>query len=112
MDRPTVTWQRRGDQVLLTGAIDDQAKLGAVLAEAQDGRLVLDLGAVTFINSLGLREWIRMQAGAVAGNIRVELRRVPEIIVHQLNIVLATRGNSIVTSFYAPYTCEDCDHDD
>ena len=28
------------------------------------GRLVLDLGGITFINSLGVRDWIRMQAAA------------------------------------------------
>ena len=75
-------------------------------------QLVLDLGAVTYINSIGVREWCRMQSEAVAARVRVELRRVVEVMVNQLNIVKAARGNSIVTSFYAPYICNRCDRDD
>ena len=34
---------------------------------------------------------------------RIELRRVCEPLVHQLNIVPAARGVSMVTSFFAPF---------
>src|SRR5262249_7686207 len=52
--------------------------------------------------------WIRMQAAAVKGSLAVELRRVSEPIVHQLNMIIATRGSAHVTSFYAPYACDAC----
>ena len=35
-------------------------------------------------------------------------RAVAEPIVHQLNMIVATRGTSAVTSFYAPYACDAC----
>jgi anti-anti-sigma regulatory factor len=99
------------DQVLLAGTIDETAKLTDLIAYAKNGRLVLDLAGITFINSIGVREWCYMQQAAARSNISIELRRVAEPIVHQLNIVPAARGVSIVTSFYAPYECDDCDRD-
>jgi eukaryotic-like serine/threonine-protein kinase len=69
---------------------------------------VLDLAAITFINSLGVRDWIRMQATAQKSSLAVELRRVAEPLVHQLNMIIATRGSAHVTSFYAPYACDSC----
>ena len=95
---------------MLSGAIDESARLVDLLAEAGDrGKLALDLGGVTFINSIGVREWVRMQTAAVDAKIQFELRRVAEVLIHQLNIVPATRGASVVTSFFASYLCEHCD---
>ena len=96
------------DQLVLSGAIDETAGLLDLVGRATNGRLVLDLAGVTFINSLGVRDWIRMQAAAIKGELAVELRRVSEPIVHQLNMIIATRGSAKVTSFYAPYACDAC----
>jgi len=97
-----------GGQLMLSGAIDETAGLMELLGRAQGGRLVLDLAGVTFINSLGVRDWIRMQAAATQQKIQIELRRVAEVIIHQLNMIIATRGTSRVTSFFAPYACDKC----
>ena len=94
--------------LMLAGAIDETAGLMDLLGRAQGGRLVLDLGGVTFINSLGVRDWIRMQAAATQQRLHTELRRVAEVIIHQLNMIIATRGTSHVTSFFAPYACDRC----
>ncbi|HWO21503.1 MAG TPA: STAS domain-containing protein [Kofleriaceae bacterium] len=104
--RLTVTPQ--GDALVLAGAIDETAGLHDLLARAQGGRLVLDLAGVTFINSLGVRDWIRMQAAAQQARLDVELRRVSEPLVHQLNMILAARGAARITSFFAPYACDAC----
>ena len=96
------------DKLVLAGAIDETAVLHELTGRALGGRLVLDLAAITFINSLGVRDWIRMQAAAQKGNLAVELQRVPEPLVHQLNMIMATRGNATVTSFFAPYACDAC----
>jgi len=104
--RMTVT--NTGDALALAGSIDESAALHELISRATNGRLTLDLAAVTFINSLGVRDWIRMQAAAQKANLAVELRRVAEVLVHQLNMIIATRGSALVSSFYAPYACDAC----
>jgi anti-anti-sigma regulatory factor len=94
--------------LMLSGAIDETAGLMELLGRAQGGHLVLDLAGVTFINSLGVRDWIRMQAAATQQRIQIDLRRVAEVIIHQLNMIIATRGTSTVSSFFAPYACDRC----
>jgi anti-anti-sigma regulatory factor len=106
--RGRMTIDPQGDALVIGGAIDEAAALHEMVARANAGRLVLDLGAVTFINSLGVRDWIRMQAAAQKAGLAVELRRVAEPLVHQLNMIIATRGNAAVTSFFAPYACDAC----
>ena len=49
-----------------------------------------------------------VQAAATQGRIQIELRRVAEVIIHQLNMIIATRGTARVTSFFAPYACDRC----
>lgn len=106
--RGRMTITETGDALVLAGSIDETAALHELLSRARNGRLVLDLAAITFINSLGVRDWIRMQAAAQKGNLAVELRRVAEPLVHQLNMIIATRGASVVSSFFAPYACDAC----
>lgn len=100
-----------GEQLLLAGTIDETARLGELISRAQNGRLILDLAGITFINSIGVRDWCLMQRAAATAHLSVELRRVAEPLVHQLNIVAAARGVARVTSFYAPYECDECDRE-
>ena len=100
--------QAMGNQLVLTGAIDETAGLLDMLRHAHQGHLALDLAGVTFINSLGVRDWIRMQAAATQSGVQIEIRRAAEVIIHQLNMIIATRGTSRVTSFFAPYACDAC----
>jgi anti-anti-sigma regulatory factor len=97
-----------GDALALAGSIDESAAVVELVPRAVNRQLVLDLAGVTFINSLGVRDWIRMQAAAQKAGLAVELRRVSEPLVHQLNMIIATRGAARVTSFYAPYACDAC----
>src|SRR5262245_53899520 len=103
-----MTCEVRGNHLTISGTIDEKAQLVRLLEHAKDQTLVLDLGGVTFINTVGIREWIRMLQQATGAQIRIEALRVAEPIVHQLNIVPAARG-AIVTSFFAPYECDHCD---
>lgn len=106
--RGRLTITREGDALVLAGAIDETSALHELPSRAAGGRLVLDLAGVTFINSLGVRDWIRLQAAAQRGGLDVELRRVSEPLVHQLNMIIAARGAAHVASFYAPYACDAC----
>src|SRR5512140_1295638 len=110
--RGRISIDPQGGVLVLKGAIDESAGLIALLERARDHRLVLDLGGITFITSRGVRDWIRMQAAAQRGGIAVELRRVAEPLVHQLNMIIATRGAARVTSFFAPYACDGCGRED
>lgn len=98
-----------GSRIALEGAIDDQANLLPVLDQANRQRqLALDLGGIKFINSIGVRAWIKFLAAATKQSISLALHRVPVVMVHQLNLVPATRGGTI-HSFMVPYLCGDCD---
>lgn len=110
--RGRMTIDAQGDQLVIGGAIDEASALHEMVGLAQDGQLNLDLAAVTFINSLGVRDWIRMQAAAQQASVAVQLRRVAEPLVHQLNMIVATRGTATVTSFFAPYACDSCGRED
>jgi hypothetical protein len=106
------SWQRRGEQLVLSGALDERASLNDLVREARDGRLLLDLGGITFINSIGVREWVHLQTAAAAARVRLELHRVAEPLVHQFNIVRAALKASEVRSFYATYLCDRCDEEE
>jgi hypothetical protein len=107
-----MTVEARGDVLVIGGAIDESAALPDLISRARGGRLLLDLAGVTFINSLGVRDWIRMQAAAQRASVAIELHRVAEPLVHQLNMIIATRGASRVASFFAPYACDACGRED
>ncbi len=94
---------------MLSGSIDESAKLAELVAQEANGSLVLDLAGISFINSIGVREWLRLQKAAIDASVALELRRVAEVLIHQLNIVPAARAASSVTSFYASYICDHCD---
>jgi anti-anti-sigma regulatory factor len=102
------TCQRDGDVFVVGGSIDERAQLVPLLKWARQGVLILDLGAVTFVNSLGVREWVRLQTTARDSGVKLELRRVAEVLIHQINVVPAARAASNVKSFFATYFCESC----
>jgi anti-anti-sigma regulatory factor len=114
MQRVPFTCERKGDVFVVGGSIDEQAQLAPLVRWTVNGVLTLDLGGVQFINSLGVREWVRLQTAAREAHVRLELLRVAEVLIHQLNIVPAARAASTVTSFYATYLCDHCgeEHDE
>lgn len=109
--RLRVDWPTPGLAVL-AGPIDEAAELDALLRGASAGGLRLDLAAVSSINSIGVRDWIRLLAAAHAAGVAVELTRVSEPIVAQLNMIVAARGHAEVRSFFAPYACDACGHEE
>lgn len=97
-------------ELSLSGVIDEHARLAEVMGRAEEAgrRLVLDLGEITFINSLGVRDWIRFLARAAQEQVRLELVRVSEPLVQQFNMIVATRTGAAVRSFFAPFACDAC----
>jgi len=97
----------RESRVELSGQLDERADLGLVV-EKVDGTVVFDLASVSFINSIGVREWIRLLRQLHDKNVRVSLRRCSEAMVHQMNMIVETVANARVESFFVPYMCDQC----
>jgi anti-anti-sigma regulatory factor len=107
--RLTVSVERTadGDLVSLSGEVDDQATLSD-LVDQLASHVMVDLGGVRFINSVGVREWIVFLSALADRKVRVVLRNCSEPMVHQMSMVVEARGSAEVESFHAPYLCDDC----
>lgn len=69
--------------------------------------LEIDLGGISLINSLGLRQWMRfIQDVSARGEVR--LVRAPETMVRQFCLVVGSLGSASVRSVLAPYRCDAC----
>ncbi len=65
--------------------------------------VALDLEAVTAINSVGIREWIKW-VKTMPSSIQLSVRRCPKIIVDQINMVAGfLPAGTTIESFYVPY---------
>lgn len=97
-----------GARVVLVGRIDDSAAaLGELAALLPAGDVVLDTAGVTFVNSIGMREWMRLVRVLRERGV-VTLERVADVLMTQLNLMHEHAGSVQVTSFHAPYLCPAC----
>jgi hypothetical protein len=101
-----------GDQVtrkiVLIGRLDETTPL-STRAEAWTAREVtIDTAMVGFINSIGVREWMRLLRGLSDRGAAVRLERCAEVIIEQINMIDDARGKAEVVSFHAPYQCTGC----
>jgi anti-anti-sigma regulatory factor len=103
----SVTPSPAGDVLTIIGEIEDHTRL-VQLAPQLGNRAIIDLEGVTFINSIGVREWIMLLDTLVEKGAKVVLRKISEPMVRQMTMVLEARGESTVESFYAPYMCSKC----
>jgi hypothetical protein len=97
-------------QRLLTfaGRIDDSALLVGLIEQVRAAEVVIDTGGVAFINSIGVREWMRFLRGLAATGARIRLENVAEVIVTQMNLIPDLRAGATVVSVQAPYACDKC----
>lgn len=99
-----------GEQVLeIQGVVDESADLSPLdTFAAGGGTLVLDLGGIDRINSVGVREWIRAMK-RIPDSVVVVWDHVSTAMVTQLNMIANFHGHGRIRSFYAPYYCAACD---
>ena len=90
------------------GQIDERSKLVEFAGRYSSGQLTINLEKVSFINSVGVREWIRMLRTLDDAGVAVMLRSCSEAMIHQVNMIVEAKGNADVASFYAPYQCDTC----
>lgn len=96
-----------GARARFTGRLDDAVHLIEVARALPAGDVVIDLAGVTFVNSIGMREWVRLirilrERGAVT------VEAVADVLIVQLNLIAELRGALRVASFHACYACPGC----
>ncbi len=96
--------------VALAGRVDESSGLSAV-AQIPTREVVIDLGGITFINSLGVREWVRALRSLLGRRAEVTLTHVAAALVPQMNMVREMSAGARIASFEAPYSCEKCGHE-
>lgn len=95
-------------RITLAGRIDDTAQLSQVVPPV--GPLVVDTEGVTFVNSVGMRDWIRFVRALREGGRQLRFERVADPLMTQMNMIGELRGIP-VTSFHAQYACNHCGHE-
>jgi hypothetical protein len=94
--------------IYLIGEIDENADFKPIPVPKL-GKLVLDLGEIRHLNSLGLRTWVQwvQKMNHLSG---IYLRHCSNVVVHQMNILEGFLPlGAIVESFEIPFYCSSCD---
>ncbi|HSK02360.1 MAG TPA: PilZ domain-containing protein [Kofleriaceae bacterium] len=104
-------WQVTKDgeriRVVLRGDFTEATRFDELLP-AMLGRVVFDTAQVTYMNSLGVRAWCEFLRRAPIQGYELHACSVPFIL--QASMVRDVIGRGTVTSFFAPYHCIGCDH--
>jgi len=69
-----------------------------------------DLSQVTYINSLGVRAWVEFLRAAPIQGYEFHACSVPFVLQAALSDAVMGRGT--VASFFAPYVCDVCGHEE
>ena len=94
-------------RVVLRGDFTEATRFEDLLP-AMVGRVVFDMAQVTYMNSLGVRAWCEFLRKARIQGYEFHACSVPFIL--QASMVRDVIGRGTVTSFFAPYHCIGCDH--
>ena len=97
-----------GSRIALTGRIDDATSFAELLPHVPAGDVVIDARGVTYLSSVGMREWMRLIRALRERGSRVAIEQVPEIVMTQMNLMRELASSVVVTSFHAPYECPAC----
>jgi predicted RNA-binding Zn-ribbon protein involved in translation (DUF1610 family) len=96
-----------GARVALSGRIDDSTSFEALASELPAGGVTIDTSGVTFVNSVGMREWIRL-VRVLRERGPVTLERVADVLMIQMNMIPELHTSVRVASFHAQYACPAC----
>lgn len=113
-DSVALSWQLRERPGLtiveFTGEIDENADF-TELKKRLRGPVVFQLAEIRRINSCGVREWVNFVRDLPVVT-ELTFSHCSPAIVTQLNMIFNFRGTAKVRSFYAPYICEACGHEE
>jgi len=106
-------WQVRKDgdrtRVVLRGDFTEATRFDELMP-AMVGHVVFDMAQVTYMNSLGVRAWCEFLRQARIQGYEFHACSVPFIL--QASMVRDVIGRGTVTSFFAPFHCIGCDHEE
>jgi DNA-binding response OmpR family regulator/anti-anti-sigma regulatory factor len=94
-------------RVVLRGDFTEATRFDDLLP-AMVGRVVFDTAQVTYMNSLGVRAWCEFLRQARIQGYEFHACSVPFVL--QASMVRDVIGRGTVTSFFAPFHCIGCDH--
>lgn len=95
-------------RLVLAGRLDDAAPLSSLATADLSPQLVIDTGAISFVNSIGIREWMRLLRTLHEAGIKVALENVADVLITQMNMIPDASGHAEIRSFHALYACEAC----
>lgn len=95
------------DQVVIAGIIDENADL-APLAALGARPIQVSMRGVRRINSFGVRAWIDA-VRRIPHTTRLDFVQCPPPVVDQCNMVAGFLGHGVLSSFFAPMVCSECD---
>ena len=99
-----------GSRVTLSGRMDETSRLEELVPHLPPGDLVFDCEAITFVNSFGMREWVRF-VRVISGRVSMTLERVADTLMTQMNLIPELAHRLRITSFHAQYVCPACGAD-
>lgn len=94
-------------RVVLKGDFTEATSFDELLP-AMVGRVDFDMAQVRYMNSLGVRAWCEFLKAAPIQGYEFHACSIPFIL--QASMVEDVVGRGTVTSFFAPYHCQSCDH--
>lgn len=106
----SVTWEKDGDVLVLTGRITEDAPLEKLEEELEGSEIhTVDAAGISRINSAGTKRWLAFVAKVGK---RLRFKRCSPAFVEQLNMVANFTGGGEVISVLLPYVCPACDHEE
>lgn len=96
------------DLLVLSGVIDEEASFTKV--DKKSEILIMDLEGVEYINSCGIRDWIKWLEEECSGYQEIIIEKCPHHIIEISNVVTSFFNDKFkVKSFYVPYYIEETD---
>jgi len=101
---PVLELKIEGNRLYLTGRIDEHTDLSRQAADLLAKVGEIDLGGLTRINSIGVREWMDFSASFPKEGMR--LLRCAPVFVDQLNAIANFAGTAEVVSVLSAFECD------
>jgi|GEM_PF-563520 ABC-type transporter Mla MlaB component len=95
--------------VSLSGVINEHSALDSLHFAPQSRTCLLDVSAVTRLNSAGVRDWLCWLEEQATAGVSVILIDCSKAVVGQLNLTQAFGEHAQIFSVCIPYFCEPCE---